>query len=416
MVKKQSKVLGPEQAIVDYFYNSENQLIKIKFYASSTLEKEVHYLYGATGKRIEKILIHHVNPNQSFTRRFVYDGDEILYELDENNTLLASYTHSGLKTDDVLAINVTADGITKKIAQTAGTYFYLKDAQGTTSDIVDSSGQTIQHYIFSAFGKLLKIVDKDDLEVTIAPPIKQRYTYTGREYDSESGLYYYRARYYSADIGRFLQSDPHPGLLINPITLINKYVYAGNNPINYTDPTGASFFSDLLAGIFAIVAVTLAGPIIATISKAVVTFTGVGAFWGGVLGSVAGAVPGAVIGGLAGGVGSVIGGGKFSDGVKIGAFIGAMKGARIGYEAGYDQGYGNDLIDSGDRTAAVRASDVGPRRVPPPPEPACISAGTCKWDWSIKWRWPRPILRIFIVPIKKNPPLHYDPNEFIPLA
>ena len=58
----------------------------------------------------------------------------------------------------------------------------------------------------------------------------QPYTYTGREYDSETGLYYYRSRYYDAKIGRFLREDP--------IWDTNRYAYVYSNPLNLVDPYG----------------------------------------------------------------------------------------------------------------------------------------------------------------------------------
>ncbi len=64
------------------------------------------------------------------------------------------------------------------------------------------------------------------------------FTFTGREWDEDAGLYYYRARYYDASTGRFLQQDPHPGYSEQPNSVINKYSYANNTPIITTDPSG----------------------------------------------------------------------------------------------------------------------------------------------------------------------------------
>src|SRR4030095_1176890 len=60
-----------------------------------------------------------------------------------------------------------------------------------------------------------------------------RYTYTGREFDSDTGLYYYRARWYDPQVGRFISEDP-----IGLAGGINQFAYVGNNPQNGTDPSG----------------------------------------------------------------------------------------------------------------------------------------------------------------------------------
>lgn len=64
--------------------------------------------------------------------------------------------------------------------------------------------------------------------------IKQPYTFTGREYDAETGMYYYRARYYDPNSGRFISKDPI-GFKGGDV---NLYRYVGNNPINIIDPFG----------------------------------------------------------------------------------------------------------------------------------------------------------------------------------
>jgi RHS repeat-associated protein len=61
-----------------------------------------------------------------------------------------------------------------------------------------------------------------------------RYTYTGQEYDSASGLYYYNNRWYDASLGKFISQDP----ISFSAGDTNLYRYCGNNPVNYTDPSG----------------------------------------------------------------------------------------------------------------------------------------------------------------------------------
>jgi RHS repeat-associated protein len=61
----------------------------------------------------------------------------------------------------------------------------------------------------------------------------EQFRYTGRRYDAETGLYYYRARYYSPQMGRFLQVDP-----VGYKDDIDLYTYVGNDPLDHTDPSG----------------------------------------------------------------------------------------------------------------------------------------------------------------------------------
>ena len=68
------------------------------------------------------------------------------------------------------------------------------------------------------------------------PSHPNRFMFTGREYDKETGLYYYRARYYNPQIGRFLQTDP-----VGYGDGMNSYRYCGNNPLSATDPSGETF-------------------------------------------------------------------------------------------------------------------------------------------------------------------------------
>jgi RHS repeat-associated protein len=75
----------------------------------------------------------------------------------------------------------------------------------------------------------------DDTTATVSA-IGNPYMFTGRRYDAETGLYYYRARMYSPALGRFLQTDP-----IGYDDGMNMYTYCGNNPLRWIDPLGLTY-------------------------------------------------------------------------------------------------------------------------------------------------------------------------------
>ncbi len=105
------------------------------------------------------------------------------------------------------------------------TYYYHADGLESIIAITDSAGNVVQRYEYDSFGAIT---------YTQEATFKQPYTYTGREYDDESGLYYYRARYNDSKIGRFISEDP---IGFNGGD-VNFYAYVGNNPVNFVDPLG----------------------------------------------------------------------------------------------------------------------------------------------------------------------------------
>jgi RHS repeat-associated protein len=247
LTSKQEK--GMTGNLTNYIYSTENQLVRVEMYESSFMFKEVDYIYDALGRRIEKKVQDHTAPNdkmKSFTRRYAYDGQEITVEFNESNERLAYYTHSTLRTDDVLSVDVTAKGVTEKVAQVQGSYHYLKDALGSITSVSNSSGNVVQNYHYTSYGKLTKISDFTGSDVTSSPILNTSYTYTNREYDSESGLYYYRARMYDAESGRFMQVDPFEGKKVLPYSVVGKYNYVLNNPNKYLDPNGKFIVTALI--------------------------------------------------------------------------------------------------------------------------------------------------------------------------
>jgi len=214
-----SKTVGSE--ITTYEYDIENRLVRIE-YPDETYSE---YKYDPFGRRIEK------NVDGTVTK-YMYDGEDILYGLDGSNQIISRFTH-GPRIDEPIIVERNVD-----------VYYYHTDGLGSITKLTDASGSVIQSYLYDSFGNI----------VTQSGSVNQLYTYTGREYDSESGLYYYRARYYDSEIGRFLTTDlshrlqpkgsdiPYllPFVLNSPQEL-NQYLYVLNNPINYIDPKGLSF-------------------------------------------------------------------------------------------------------------------------------------------------------------------------------
>ncbi|PJZ27874.1 RHS repeat-associated core domain-containing protein [Leptospira kmetyi] len=116
-----------------------------------------------------------------------------------------------------------------------GMYFYHPDHLGSTTMITDGYGNPasgaepgVSFVSYEPYGS----IDRND---SYGPDIF-RYKYTDQAEDKESGLYYYKARYYEPTLGRFLQADSQ--VIPDAVTGMNRYMYVDGNPVNYRDPSG----------------------------------------------------------------------------------------------------------------------------------------------------------------------------------
>jgi RHS repeat-associated protein len=99
--------------------------------------------------------------------------------------------------------------------------FIHTDHLGSSVRMTDTSGEVVQSIAYDPFGKT----------VFTAGTKNPSYQFTDQEFDTEIGLYYYDARYYDPELGRFIQADKY-------LDSLNRYAYCWNNPVMYIDPTG----------------------------------------------------------------------------------------------------------------------------------------------------------------------------------
>jgi len=125
---------------------------------------------------------------------------------------------------------IFAGGTRVAMKNAANTYYYHQDHLGSSSIITDSSCAKVEEIYYYPFGGTRIDTGSTDLN----------HKYTSQELDSETGFYYYNARYYDPELGRFISPDPIVPDPTNP-QAFNRYSYVLNNPLFYIDPSGNIF-------------------------------------------------------------------------------------------------------------------------------------------------------------------------------
>jgi RHS repeat-associated protein len=146
--------------------------------------------------------------------RFVLDGDHIALTFDGDGNQTERFLH-GARIDEVIAQENASGEV----------LWALTDNLGSVRVLLDNDGNVVNQITYDAFG---------NITVESNPDVNFRFGYTGRELDSETGLYYYRSRYYDPAVGQFINEDTI-GFAGGDS---NLYRYTFNSPLNYRDPDG----------------------------------------------------------------------------------------------------------------------------------------------------------------------------------
>lgn len=178
-----------------YTWNARNQLTSISGSVTAS------YQYDALGRRTSKSV-------NAASTSYLYDGVNIVQE-QSGGAAIANM------------INGAVDEVFTR-SDAAGSWNVLRDGLGSTLALANASGAVQSEYSYDGFGGT----------TSTGQASSNSSQYTGRENDG-TGLYYYRARYYSPMMQRFISEDP-----IEFSGGINFYAYVGNNPISHKDPSG----------------------------------------------------------------------------------------------------------------------------------------------------------------------------------
>lgn len=184
------------QGTANYTWDARGRLASVTLANGQTIS----YGYDALGRRTSRTA-------GGVTTSFLYDRQDVVRDI----------ISGGIPIDYLNGL-----GLDQKLRQTGagGNLYFLADHLGSANALTNASGGLVERRQYEIFGE-------GGLSAL------SRYGFTGRERDFGTGLYYYRARYYDPQIGRFLTEDP-----IKFQGGSNFYAYVGNNPVNLTDPLG----------------------------------------------------------------------------------------------------------------------------------------------------------------------------------
>jgi RHS repeat-associated protein len=213
-----------------YIYSQNQRLIEA-IQGSNVL---ADYIYNAKGQRVKKTV----------------NGQITIFNYDQNGLMISESTSTGTITSEYAYLN----GQPLAKIENNNIYYYHNDHLGTPVLMTNGSGNTVWQGEFKPFGE----------PMTVTGSITNNLRFPGQYYDSETGLRQNWFRDYRAEVGRYVQPDPilllitkltstgcakttvtwHMPRLMTKPQMMYTYVYAVDNPIIFTDPTGQNIYGN----------------------------------------------------------------------------------------------------------------------------------------------------------------------------
>ncbi|MBN1391465.1 MAG: RHS repeat-associated core domain-containing protein, partial [Sedimentisphaerales bacterium] len=191
-----------------YYYDCENRVT-----IANPAPANAYYKYDFSGRRVKWRF-----GGPPSIIKFTYDGDQIIADYNNLGGLQRKYIYGPGIDEPVCMIDT-------------GAHWYFFDGLGSVVALARTNQPLEEKYTYDVFGKPTIRNTQDAVLSTSA--YGNRFMFTAREFEQETGLYYYRARYYKPTLGRFISRDP-----IELNGGLNFYTYVNNNPIRFRDPKG----------------------------------------------------------------------------------------------------------------------------------------------------------------------------------
>jgi len=202
--------------VLQFAYDYRNRLISV----TRDCEEVAAYFYDTQNRRTRK----HLTGGAETV--YLYDGWQCIEERDgTTGEVLRQYVYGSHYLDELVAKRDPSDG---------SLTFYLQDSNYNVVAIVDDEGGVVERYCYEPYGKVTITAPDGGTQQTI---LNDTLLFQGQRRDPETGLYYYRNRYYSSELGRFIQRDPseyQDGM--------NLYLFCRGIPVAVFDPMGLGFW------------------------------------------------------------------------------------------------------------------------------------------------------------------------------